>query len=181
MSTREELFSVFVNGLYHMPLIYAYILAIIKSFLLRNCSPGQSHLFPLTAAKWRILFPLIFSPSDVKFFIPSQTHLVLQSDLGGCFNLPLSVFIKKYLCLVSFHDAVCNQNSKGCCKVGLKFSFQPFKLSIITHSCHVPPSPPAPPWVSDTCTMCRKGSRRHFNSHNLYTSEISNQKTTESA
>jgi len=116
-----------------MPLMYAYILAIIKSFLFRNCSSGQSHLFPLTAAKWRILFPLIFSPSNLNC-IPSQKHLLLQSDLSSSFNLPLSIFIKEYLHSVSFHNAVCNQKSKHCYKLGLNLFFQPSKLSIITHS-----------------------------------------------
>lgn len=35
-------------------------------------------------------------------FTPSQKHPPLQSYLGSFFNLPLSVFIKKYLCLVPF-------------------------------------------------------------------------------
>lgn len=99
----------------------------------------------ITAAKWRRLFPLIFSPSSVKFFIHSRKHLLLESDLGSPFNLPLPVFIKKYLHSVSFHDAVCIQNSKGCCKVGLNLFFQPSKLSMITHSwSHPSPLYPLP-------------------------------------
>lgn len=44
----------------------------------------------------------IFSLKCEFIFIPSQKHLLLQSYLGGFFNLPLPLFIKKYLCWVPF-------------------------------------------------------------------------------
>lgn len=118
-----------------MPFQNTYFLATIKCHLLptqKPFFPGHSHFYfyffftHCSTVTCALISCNISSLKCETSYSLSETHIFMVW-FGSDFMFSLSSFIKKYLHLVSFQDAICNQHSKGYCIISLYIFFF-FKL-----------------------------------------------------